>query len=89
MLCLPNNKDISGLGVDTSDTATPSPRAELLPGTREFAKLLPKATVKPMSLFEKVAAKVKQAWGKQNVRYGTYGVAGLAAILVGRKLLKK
>ncbi len=88
MICLPNNKDISGLGVDTSDTATPSPRAEILPGMNAAIKQLQNKP-KPMNLFEKVAAKVKQSWGKQNVRYGTYGVAGLAAILVGCKLLKK
>jgi hypothetical protein len=88
MICLPNSKDISG--VDTSDTATPSPRAEILPGMNAAAQALLNAKKpKPMNLFEKVTQKVWQLWGKRNVRYGTYGVAGLAAILVGRKLLKK
>ncbi len=88
MICLPRNTDISGLG---ADTVTPRPRSEILPGMNAAIKLLPKKSneIKPPNLFEKVVNKVWQLWGKRNVRYGAYGVAGLAAVLLGRKLLKK
>jgi len=89
MICLPGNKDISGLGVDTSDTATPRP--EILPGMNAAASALLKAQSAP-SVVRQATWKdlLVDRWnGDWRVRYGAYGVVGLAAVLLGRKLVKK
>lgn len=92
MICLPGSTNISGLGVDTSDTVTSRPRAELLPGMNAAAKLLNPQVRKAkqwsdLSLREKI-----YTWWLEGERWqkvAVVGVAGLTTILVGRKLLKK
>ena len=88
MICLPGSADISGLG---ADTGTSRPRAEILPGMNAAALALLNAQKLSMQKPDNsLKAKIMATWKVNKAfRYSVYGIAGVAALLLGRKLLKK